>query len=256
MSARALRRSQAFSLEDEGTQAIIFIPCSNCRVSHGRCVGLNQCSVFMVSAQLAFNKMSPISSTRDQTASKPGLATCFLLQQTLLTAGRYRAFREEQSNQSTFRTMTPVQLSSEICSLGQLPKGLHQLCFVLALGTSKVGDVLRREICLPRRKSPWEERRDGCPWNRVGQSHGGRGETGLEFSTAALRMCVLVWRFLGVTKALEGNLHLLFCQQEIIACPSLVPPPALATSTFIRNLTVFFGWISPENPILRLPSDC
>lgn len=105
----------------------------------------------MASAQLAFNKMSPVSSTRDQTASKPGLATCFLLQQTLLTAGRYRAFREEQSNQSTFRTKPPVQLSSEICLLGQLPKGLHQLCFVLALGTSKVGNMLRREICLPRR---------------------------------------------------------------------------------------------------------
>lgn len=114
----------------------------------------------MVSAQLAFNKMSPISPTKDQTASKPGLATCFLLQQTLLTAGRNRAFREERSNQSIFRTRTPVQLSSEICLLGQLPKGLHQLCFVLALGTSKVSNVLRRETCLPRNRSPWEERRD------------------------------------------------------------------------------------------------
>lgn len=122
----------------------------------------------MVSAQLAFNKMSPISSTKDQTASKPGLATCFLLQQTLLTAGRNRAFREERSNQSTFRTRTPVQLSSEICSLGQLPKGLHQLRFVLALGTSKVSNVLRREICLPRKKSPWEERRDTAPENSCG----------------------------------------------------------------------------------------
>lgn len=124
--------------------------------------------MFAVSAQLAFNKTSPVSSTRDQTASKPGLATCFLLQQTLLTAGRYRAFREEQSNQSTFRTKTSVQLSSEICSLGQLPKGLHQLRFALALGTSKVSDVLRREICLPRKKSPWDERRDCCLWNGCG----------------------------------------------------------------------------------------
>lgn len=104
----------------------------------------DQCSAFAVSAQLAFNKMRPVSSTRDQTASKPGLATCVLLQQALLTAGRGRAFGEEQSNQSTFRTRTPVQLSSEICSLGQLPKGLHQLHFALALGTSKVSDVLRR----------------------------------------------------------------------------------------------------------------
>lgn len=124
--------------------------------------------MLVVSAQLAFNKASPVSSTRDQTASKPGLATCFLLQQTLLTAGRYRARREEQSNQSTFRTKAPVQLSSEICSLGQLPKGLHQLRFVLALGTSKIRDVLRREICLPRKKSPWEERGDCCPRNGCG----------------------------------------------------------------------------------------
>lgn len=124
--------------------------------------------MFIGSAQLAFNKMSPISSTKGQTASKPGLATCFLLQQTLLTAGRNRAFGEEQSNQSTFRTRTPVQLSSEICSLGQLPKGLHQRCFVLALGTSKVSNVLRREICLPRKKSPWEERRDTAPENWCG----------------------------------------------------------------------------------------
>jgi len=128
----------------------------------------------VVSAQLTLNKTSPVRSTRDQTASKPDLATCFLLQQTLLTAGRYRAVREEQSNQSAFRTKTPVQLSSEICSLGQLPKGLHQLRFVLALGTSKVSDVLRREICLPRMKSPWEERRDCSPWRWGSRLHGGK----------------------------------------------------------------------------------
>lgn len=142
----------------------------------------------MVSAQLAFNKMSPISSTKDQTASKTGLATCFLLQQTLLTAGRNRAFGEEQSNQSTFRTRTPVQLSSEICSLGQLPKGLHQLRFVLALGTSKVSNVLRRCVCPERRVLG---RRGGTLPLRTGevQSSGSRGETRLVFSTAALSMC-------------------------------------------------------------------
>ena len=121
----------------------------------------------MISAQLAFNKMSPLSSTRDRTASKPGLATFFLLQQTLLTAGRDRSFREEQSNQSTFRTGTPVQLSSEICSLGQLPKGLHQLCFVLALGTSKVSDVLRRGICLPGKRSKEGLLPLGCVWGSL-----------------------------------------------------------------------------------------
>lgn len=179
-----------------------------------------------------------------------------MLQQALLTAGRYRAFREEQSNQSTFRTKPPVQLSSEIRSLGQLPKGLHQLRFVLALGTSKVGDVLRREICLPRKMSPWEEMRDGCPWNGCGAVpwKEGRSQTCIFYSSSFHVRPSL--EILGATKALENNPHPLFCQQAIIAYPSFVPPPALATSTFIRNLTVFFGWISPENPILRLPSGC
>lgn len=208
--------------------------------------------MFVISAQLAFNKMSPLSSTRDRTASKLGLAT-FLLQQTLLTAGRDRSFREEQSNQSTFRTRTPVQLSSEICSLGQLPKGLHQLCFVLALGTSKVSDVLRREICLPGKRSLWEARKVCCPWNGCGAASWKQGEARLAFTSAALLMDILD---LDAITVLEDDLHPLFCQQAIVLDPSLLPPPDLAASSFIRNLSVFFGWISPENPILRHPSDC
>lgn len=94
------------------------------------------------------------------------------------------------------------------------------------------------------------------PGTGVGQSGGRRGEAGLAFSTAALSMYILVWRSLGASKALEENLLLLFCQQVIIVYPSLVPPPALSARTSIRNLTVFFGWISLENPILSLPSDC
>lgn len=94
------------------------------------------------------------------------------------------------------------------------------------------------------------------PSTGVGQTGGRTGEAGLAFSIAAISTYILVWRFLGATKALEDNLLPLFCQQVIIAYPSLVPPPALSARTFIRNLTVFFGWISLENPILRLPSDC
>lgn len=85
------------------------------------------------------------------------------------------------------------------------------------------------------------------------QSPRSTGETGLAFSTAALSMCILVWINLGATKALEDDLHPLSFQQPIGAYPSLVPPPALAVTTFIRNLTLFFGWISPENPIYGSP---
>lgn len=232
-----------------------FIPCSSCCVSHGRCLGLNQCSVFVVSAQLAFNKTSPVSSTRDQTTCKPGLATCFLLQQTLLTAGRYRAFRGEQSNQSTFRTKAPVQLSSEICSLGQLPKGLHQLRFVLALGTSKVGDVLRREICLPRKKSPWEERRDSCLWNGCGAVlwMEGRSWTCIFYSsTFYARPSLEISRCYKSPGERPASPFLPAGDYSVsISCasPSSGHKPSL-------GISVFFGWISPENPILRLPSNC
>lgn len=77
------------------------------------------------------------------------------------------------------------------------------------------------------------------------QSPGSRGETGLAFSTAALSMCILGW----VILALEDDLHPLLFQQLIREYLSLVPPPALAVTSFIRNLTLFFGWTSPENPI-------
>lgn len=66
-------------------------------------------------------------------------------------------------------------------------------------------------------------------------------------------MCILVWIILGATKAVEDDLDPLSFQQLIRAYPSLVPPPALAVTTFIRNLTLFFGWISPENPIYGSP---
>lgn len=86
-----------------------------------------------------------------------------------------------------------------------------------------------------------------------GQSPRSRRETGLAFPTAALSMCILVWIILGATKAVEDDLDPLSFQQLIRAYPSLVPPPALAVTTFIRNLTLFFGWISPENPIYGSP---
>lgn len=66
-------------------------------------------------------------------------------------------------------------------------------------------------------------------------------------------MCILVWIILGATKAVEDDLDPLSFQQLIRAYLSLVPPPALAMTTFIRNLTLFFGWISPENPIYGSP---
>lgn len=130
----------------------------------------------------------------------------------------------------------------------------YALCWPWAL--PKLAMCLGERSVCPERRVLGRKGGIGAPGTGVGQSHGGRGETGLAFSAAALCRYTLAWRFLGVTKALEGNLHLLSCQQAITACPSLMPPPALAMSTFIRNLTVFFGWISPENPILRLPSDC
>lgn len=83
------------------------------------------------------------------------------------------------------------------------------------------------------------------PGTSGGPSPGNRGEAGLAFSTAAFSTCILVWIFLGATKALEDDLHPLSCQQAIIAYPSLVPPPALAATAFIRNLTVFFGFGFP-----------
>lgn len=66
-------------------------------------------------------------------------------------------------------------------------------------------------------------------------------------------MGILGWIILGATKALEDDLHPLSSQQPIRVCLSLVPPPALAVTTFIRKLTLFFGCISPENPIYGSP---
>lgn len=66
-------------------------------------------------------------------------------------------------------------------------------------------------------------------------------------------MCILGWIILGATKALEDDLHPLLFQQPIRGYLSLVPPPALTVTSFIRNLTLFFGWISPENPIYGSP---
>lgn len=66
-------------------------------------------------------------------------------------------------------------------------------------------------------------------------------------------MCILGQTILGATKALEDDLCPLLFQQPIRGYLLLVPPPALAVTSFIRNLTLFFGWISPENPIYGSP---
>lgn len=92
-------------------------------------------------------------------------------------------------------------------------------------------------MCLPRKKSPWEERRDTAPENWSGAVLWKQGKNQTQvFYSSSFYVCILGWIVLGATKALEDDLHPLLFQQLIRGYLSLVPPPALAVTSFIRNL--------------------